>query len=171
MEKILGALILLFLCAVQVWAQDIIVKHNGEKLKVKVNYLTESGVAYSEPGVEGIRTVGKPEVERIIYQAGMVEMVSAKVDVRGEGDWEKVVVTFNPLDVTGLKKRGEVASSLGSNSDFHGRKGGSRKEMDRVKRNAASLGGHIVYIKRVDAVNWDKEATGDIREMAVIYGY
>jgi len=48
-----------------VQGQDVIVKHNGSKLNVKVNYITESAVVFTDTEHDNTSKLGKAEVEKI----------------------------------------------------------------------------------------------------------
>lgn len=62
-----------------------------------------------------------------------------------ESDWEKVIVTRNSDDVTGLKRAGDVSAET---SRLYGKQSKLRKETTiKIKKEAAKLGASIVLIQ------------------------
>ncbi|WP_254411498.1 hypothetical protein [Dyadobacter diqingensis] len=148
-------------------AQDIIVKHNGSKLEAKVNYVTESVVVYTSPGENSSGKLGKAEVEKIIYKSGRVELISQKIVVNGHDDWKKIVLTSNPLSVVGLIKKGEIKVKSGRES--HGTASFDSKEVEKMKKQAADMGAHVILVNGYDGRIEPSEHNK--MEVVVAYGY
>lgn len=161
---------LLTLFAYSAFSQDTIYKHNGEKLNVKVRYLTESKVIYGLAGDSKSYFIGRPEVEKIVYESGYLQSVTRKVQVQGVKDWKNVVITYNQFDVVGLTKKGEIKSDYGDKSEVR-KKAVDTKEAEKIQKTAAALGGHIVYVKRESASAVHKEETAEEASNVVVYGY
>lgn len=147
-------------------AQDVIVKHDGEKLNVKVNYVTESIIVFTDPLDSHSYKLGKAEVEKIVYKSGRVEPISNKVEVHGKKDWEKIVVTSNPLSVVGLIKKGEI--HIKSAHQINGLSNIESRDVEKMKKQAAEMGAHVIVLNGYDARN-ESLKTND--QIVVAYGY
>jgi hypothetical protein len=135
-------------CFQLAFAQDIIVRHSGSKVEAKVNYVTESVVVYTIPGESNSWKLGKAEVEKIIYRSGRVELISQKIVINGHDDWEKVILTSNPLSVVGLVKKGEIKVKTGRES--YGAASFESKEIEKMKKLAADMGAHVILVNGYD---------------------
>ncbi|MBE9460844.1 hypothetical protein ACFP1I_20100 [Dyadobacter subterraneus] len=162
-------LIVLIMCCIStqfVFAQDLIVKHDGAKLNVKVNYVTESIIVYTDPANSHSDKLGKAEVEKIVYKSGRIEPISDKIEVHGKKDWEKIVVTSNPLSVIGLIKKGEI--HVKSVHQIHGISNIESKDVEKMKKQAAEMGAHVIVLKGYDA---RQESIKNNDQVVIAYGY
>ncbi|MEO6685837.1 MAG: hypothetical protein ABIN24_07725 [Dyadobacter sp.] len=161
-------LIFVISCVVSrvVSAQDIVFKHDGEKLNVKVNYVTESIIVFTDPVDSHSAKLGKAEVEKIVYKSGRIEPISNKVEVHGKKDWEKIVVTNNPLSVVGLVKKGEI--HVKSDHQIHSISNIESREIEKMKKQAAEMGAHVIVLNGYDARN---ESFKTNNQVVVAYGY
>lgn len=148
-------------------AQDIIVKHNGEKLNVKVNYMTESAIVFTINGEAKSDIIGKAKVEKIIYKSGREEPITQKVEVHGKKDWDKIVVTRNPLYVVGLAKKGEIHIKPGK--ELHGIVSYGESDVENMKKQAAAMGAHVIVLDAYDARH-QASIKGNDRTV-IAYGY
>lgn len=162
-------ILLVVICCITtrfVSAQDLIVKHDGEKLNVKVNYVTESTIVFTNPGDSHSAKFGKAEVEKIVYKSGRIEMISDKVEVHGKKDWEKIIVTSNPLSVVGLIKKGEI--HLKSAHRINGILNIESRDVEKMKKQAAEMGAHVIVLSSYDA---RQESIKSNDQVVVAYGY
>jgi hypothetical protein len=158
------------LCSISVTfacAQDLIVKHDGQTLSVKVNYLTESNIVFTTPGETDADQVGKAEVEKIIYKSGRTELISKKVEIHGIQDWQKIVLTNNPLSVVGLTKKGEIHTKVSKNVSSMASY--EPRDVEKMKKQAAGMGAHVIVLGGYDA-NHESRSTGSER-VVLAYGY
>ena len=158
------------LCSISVKfarAQDLIVKHDGHTLSVKVNYLTESNVVFTIPGGTDADQVGKAEVEKIIYKSGRTELISKKVEIRGIEDWQKIVLTNNPLSVVGLTKKGEIYTKASKNVSSMASY--EPRDIEKMKKQAAGMGAHVIVLGGYDANNHPRSVGSE--RVVVAYGY
>ncbi len=149
-----------------VFGQDLIVKHDGEKLNVKVNYVTESIIVYTDPADSRSYKLGKAEVERIVYKSGRMEPISQKVEIHGKKDWEKIVVTNNPLSVVGLIKKGEI--HIKSAHQIYSLSNIETRDVEKMKKQAAEMGAHVIVLNGYDA---RAELTKKSDQILFAYGY
>lgn len=157
---------LCFLSISFVSAQDLIVKHDGGKLNVKVNYMTESAIVFTINGETDSDMIGKAKVEKIIYKSGRVEPITEKVEVHGKKDWEKIIVTRNPLYVVGLAKKGEI--HVKSGKELHGIVSYGDSDVENMKKQAASMGAHVIVLEAYDA----RRQSDNLNDRTVAaYGY
>jgi sRNA-binding regulator protein Hfq len=93
---------------------DKIHKHNGEIVDGKVLRLEEYTIVFVYDGEEAENTIGKYAIEKIVYgKSGRVEEVTDKIVVKGEDDWEKVVILEDKSYIAGLKKGDEIRGKTG----------------------------------------------------------
>ena len=136
--------ILLFaalLTATSIFAQvDVITKHSGEIVKGKVVRVDEYTVVFKYDGEDAENTIGKYAIEKIVYgKSGRVEEVTEKIVVKGEDDWEKVVILEEKSYIAGLKKSGEVRGKTGL-INFQTGNTGDKKAEKKLKMAAAAIG-------------------------------
>ena len=140
MKKILlvGALILgLNVAHAQL---DVITKHNGENVSGKVVKLEEYTIVFKYDGEDAENTLSKYAVEKIVYgKSGRVENVTDKIEVKGEEDWEKVVILEDKGYAAGLKKGEEVRGKTGL-INYHTGNTADRKAEMKLKKAAAIVG-------------------------------
>lgn len=134
-------------------AQDVIQTHKGDSLNVKVVSVGENSITYSYPNETATNTIGNASVLRIIFASGREQFISKKVFIGSEESWENVVISNNPADVVGLRRVGDVKGKAGGYWGMRTVKGADRKATERIKREAAKMGAHIVFIL-------EKETTG-----------
>ncbi|MCF2444779.1 hypothetical protein L0657_12495 [Dyadobacter sp. CY345] len=166
MNRYLFAIVIILSSFKLVHGQDIIVKHDGSKLNGKVNYITESTVVYTEPENSNTSKLGKAEVEKIIYKSGRIEPISQKVEIHGQEDWQKIILTTNPLLVVGLMKKGEIKVKSGRQG--HGMANFESHDMEKMKKQAAGMGAHVLV---VDGYDGRAEFSNQKTETVVAYGY
>lgn len=166
MDRCLLFIAVFFCCLTSVEAQDVIVRHNGPELHGKVNYVTESMVVYTVADEKKTSNLGKAEVEKIIYKSGRVEPISQKVEIHGQEDWDKIMVTSNPLLVVGLKKKGEI--KVKSDRQAHGMATFESRDLEKLKKQAAGMGAHVVV---VDGYDGRMKPGNQKTETVSAYGY
>lgn len=72
---------------------DKIYKHTGETVLGKVIKLEEYTIVFQYDKEDAKNTIGKYALEKIVYgKSGRTEVVSQKIIVAGEDDWQKVVI-------------------------------------------------------------------------------
>ncbi|PWG80432.1 hypothetical protein [Pararcticibacter amylolyticus] len=116
---------------------DQLVKHNGEKLEVKVIRVGETTVIFKYPGEEAEQTVSKFAVSYINYSSGRKEEISEKIEISGKDDWEKVEVLTDKSQIVGLKK-GEAVKGKTSGLLSYNTAGSADKKASRRIREAAA---------------------------------
>jgi hypothetical protein len=134
-------------------SQDIIHTHKGDSLNVKVVSVGENSITYSFPNETATNTIGNAAVLRVIFASGREQYISKKIFIGGEGSWENVTISNNPADIIGLRRVGEVNGKAGGYWGMRTVKGADKKATERIKRDAAKMGAHIVFIL-------EKETTG-----------
>lgn len=168
MKKLVFAFLLLGFSA---FGQDVIYCHSGKQLRVKVTQVGENSISYSYYGESVVNTIGKPVVSRIRFESGRTEDISKLVDVSGRDGWENVIITNNPSDVVGLKRLGEIKSKAGGVWSLRTTKGSDRKATERIKRDAAELGGHVVYLQQHETKGRGFYSNPESFQSGVAYGY
>ena len=119
---------------------DVITKHSGEIINGKVLRVNEYTVVFSYEGEDAENTIGKYAIEKVVYgKSGRVEDITEKITVKGEADWEKVIILEEKSYIAGLKKGGEVRGKTGLINLQTGNTG-DKKADKKLKMAAAALG-------------------------------
>jgi len=119
---------------------DKIYKHNGEQVAGKVIKVEEYTIVFKYDGEDAENTISKYAVEKVVYgKSGRVEEVTEKIDIKGEDDWEKVVILEDKGYIAGLKKAEEVRGKTGLINYHTGNSGDKKAEM-KLKKAAAAIG-------------------------------
>jgi hypothetical protein len=145
MKKLL-ALSLFLLSSSLLFAQDKIVKHTGDTLRVKVIRVTDAVINYRFEGEDAEQQIGKLAVKKIVYSSGRNEDVSEKIVVTGKEDWEKVLIVTDKEMVVGLKKGEEIRGKTSGVAGFHTAGSADKKAMKKLMEAAAEAGVPIVLI-------------------------
>ena len=126
---------------------DAMVKHSGEKLEVKVIKVGETTIAYKYPGEDAEQTIGKFAVASIVYgTSGRKEVISEKIVVSGKGDWEKVQILTDKVQVLGLKKGEEVRGKTSGMLSYNTAGSADKKATKKIKEAAAEDGAPFVLM-------------------------
>lgn len=136
------------LFALTVFSQnDKLMKHNGEKLEVKVLKVGETTITYKYPGEDAEQTIGKYAVASIVYgTSGRKEEISEKIVISGEDDWEKVQILTDKAQVIGLKKGEDVRGKTAGMYSFNTAGSADKKATRRIKEAAAKMGAQFVLL-------------------------
>jgi len=125
---------------------DQVYKHDGSVLKGKVVRLDEYTITFIYDGEDAENVVSKYAIEKIVYgKSGRVEEVTDKIVIKGEDDWEKVVILEDKAYIAGLKKAGEVRGKTGL-INFQTGNTGDKKAAKKLKMDAAKLGCPFVLL-------------------------
>jgi hypothetical protein len=141
-------LTLTLMVSVPAMSQDIISTHTGADMQVKILAVNENSISFAYSGETVTNTIGKAAVSKVKYASGREELISEKVNVTGEEGWKNVVITNNPNEVVGLKRRGEVKGKAGGYWGVRTTKGADKKATERIKKDAVEMGAHVVYIQQ-----------------------
>jgi hypothetical protein len=146
---LLAVLFLLF--TVQSFAQekktDTIIKLDGESLIVLVSAIGEKEITYTYPNESISNVISKNLVKEIQFASGRSQKFSEKVIINGEQDWEKVHITTLESDIAGLVRKGEVKAKAAGGSTLSNQKNIDEKATMKLKKEAAAMGAHIIFIQ------------------------
>lgn len=136
------------LFSLAVFAQnDQMVKHNGEKLDVKVIKVGETTITYKYPGEDAEQTIGKYAVASIKYGgSGRKETITQKVVVNGKSDWENVVILTDKSQVLGLKEGEAVRGKTSGLISYQTAGSADKKATRKIKEAAAEDGAPFVLM-------------------------
>jgi hypothetical protein len=139
---------------------DKITKANGETIEVSIKKVTDTEVEFSFINEDLLQTISKSKISQITYKSGRIEKYRDIVFINGENDWEQVVLTTIEADVAGLTRVSEVT---GKHSILYGGQTKLRSvATEKIKREAAKLGCHIVFIQS------DKFAMTPINNVSIV---
>jgi sRNA-binding regulator protein Hfq len=139
MKKILIVALLSFSAMLSAQV-DKIYKHNGEVVDGKVTRVEEYTIVFKYDGEDAENVIGKYAIEKIVYgKSGRVEMVTDKIVVKGEQDWEKVVILEEKSYIAGLKKVDEIRGKTGL-INYHTGNTADKKAEKKLKMAAAAMG-------------------------------
>lgn len=126
---------------------DVMVKHSGEKLEVKVLKVGETTIAYKYPGEDAEQTIGKYAVANITYgTSGRKEVISEKIIISGKDDWEKVEILTDKNQVIGLKQGEAVRGKTSGLLSYNTAGSADKKATKKIKEAAAEMGAPFVLM-------------------------
>lgn len=149
---------------------DQLILLNGEVLAVEIIEITEREVTFAYPNEDINFTKSKNSISEIVYSSGRREKVSERIIISGDADWQKVILTDIPEDVEGLAKKGELFVKSTATTIFSGSAKIDAKSTMKIKKAAAKLGAHIVYLQ---TQNFDRgfRKTNRSTKSGIAYGY
>jgi hypothetical protein len=166
-------------------AYDKIVTYSREVFVGKIYNITFSDVRYFIPGSGEITTLAKSLVSQILYADGRRDVFialedrsvkqknlvdTARIIVKTQKDWMKVIVTEDPLLVAQLKPYGKLKASYEAETGNTGNEDLMRQAGIILKKRAALLKAHCVLVETKFFV----KSYGDLPKVevtAVAYGY
>ncbi|MGK2863711.1 MAG: hypothetical protein ACSLE0_17390 [Chitinophagaceae bacterium] len=126
---------------------DVMIKHNGEKIDVKVVKVGETIIAFKYPGEDAEQTIGKFAVASIKYgTSGRKEVISDKIIISGKNDWEKVQILTDKVQVLGLKQGEEVRGKTSGMLSYNTAGSADKKATKKIKEAAAEDGAPFVLM-------------------------
>jgi len=146
MKKLLFVLMAAIFSAAAFAQNDVMQKHSGEKLEVKVLKVGETTVSYKYPGEDAEQTIGKLAVASITYGSGRKEVISEKVIVSGKGDWELVQILTDKSQVLGLKAGESVRGKTSGMLSYNTAGSADKKATRKIKEAAAEAGAPFVLM-------------------------
>lgn len=177
-EKIMkttASLLIFGLLSIGAFAQDTIVKLNRQQVNAKVMEVTETEIKFKYPTEDLVNSVSKNQVQEIRFASGRTQPISSKVEILTEEDWPKVQVTTLEGDVAGLVKLGEVRAKANGATAFSNAAKVDERATEKLKREAARLGAHIVLIQSKTVRGSDYSHFGSTAarsvQTGIAYGY
>jgi len=131
---------------------DSLFLHNGLPLAVNIIRIDAFTIGYQLQGSAIDRAISRYAVSHISYKNGKTEFVSAKVEVNGEEDWDKVILLEDKSEIAGLQRKSDV---IGHNAflSLHTPNTANSKAIINLKREAAKL--HCPFV----LLNFDRESS------------
>lgn len=166
-----------FLSLAQDVKLDKIVKLNNETLSVHVVTVGEQNISFTYPNETVVNTLSKNQIKEIDFASGRVQAITERVTITGEQDWEKVLITTLESDVSGLVRKGELRAKATGGSTFSNQANIDARATEKLKKQAAKIGAHIVLIQ---SQNTQRASFGNVGQMGqgpsslkqgVAYGY
>ncbi len=148
---------------------DTIYMLGRKKLVVNVKNVSSASVRYSEPGSKETITVGRKQIQKVIFSNGRKEVFNKPVMMMvEEGDWKTVIITDRKNDVEGLYELGNVESN--SSAGSRSAKSAKKSAMIRLQKKAARLGGMIVLVTKEESIGgFGEPPTFEVKGIA--YGF
>jgi len=147
MKKITLSLLTVLFALAAFSQNDKMIKHNGEKIEVKIVKVGETLITFKYPGEDAEQTIGRFAVANITYgTSGRKEEISEKIAVSGEDDWEKVQILTDKSQVLGLKKGEDVKGKTAGFISYNTAGSADKKATRRIKEAAAKLGAPFVLM-------------------------
>ncbi|HRO70975.1 MAG TPA: hypothetical protein PK951_11365 [Chitinophagaceae bacterium] len=148
MKKLLMVLVAGFISLAAIsQTNDIMQKHAGEKLEVKVIKVGETTITFKYPGEDAEQTIGKYAIASITYGgSGRKEAISEKIVVMGKGDWESVQILTDKSQVLGLKEGESVRGKTSGLLSYNTAGSADKKATREIKEAAAEMGAPFVLM-------------------------
>jgi hypothetical protein len=150
---------------------DTIFRLNKEIITCKVVSITEKEVIYSFQGETLTNTLSKNQIKEIHFSSGRIQKISEIIDIKGEDDWGKVQITNIESDISGLVKKGDVSGRANSFGGFSTEDAMKRKAEMKIKKQAAALGAHIVFIKSYQSNQNTEISSARASISGIAFGY
>ncbi|MFT3884854.1 MAG: hypothetical protein QM724_05315 [Flavobacteriales bacterium] len=136
---------LMFLAQVS-FGQDRIITHANDTIHCKMIEVQEGGVKFKYPNEEALTSISKNVVHKVIFSSGREQVISEKVIVKDENDWEKVQITNLESDVVGLKRVQTFTEKAKSATAMTSQGKVEKRTIEKLKKAAAKAGCHVVLI-------------------------
>ena len=147
MKKMIFTLIAGILSLMTFAQNDLMLKHSGEKIDVKVLKVGETTISYKYPGEDAEQTIGKFAVASITYGTSKrVEVISEKIIVTGKDDWEKVQILTDKTQVLGMKQSVEVRGKTSGMLSYNTAGSADKKATRKIKEAAAENGSPFILM-------------------------
>lgn len=154
-----------------VFGQDTVMKLSGEKVICKINKSFTNKIEFSYPNETALNVLPKSLIQYIIYSSGRKEEVNSLIDISGEEGWKKVQVTFNPEDVEGLVKLGEIRAKSNNAFSFNDVSGVDKKASEKIQKEASGLGAHVILLLQNSTKGVSYGSAAQSFKSGVAYGY
>ena len=131
------------------FAQDKVVLRDSTVLNVYVVEANEKSIFFTYPNESMKNEKTKNQIAYILYASGRREEFKQGIQVpviTNKDDWEKVVITSNREDVSGLEMVKSLTVSGGNGLRFSSAMSAKEKAIAKLKKNAAEKGCGIVLI-------------------------
>ena len=128
------------------FAQDKIVRHNGDTLKVKIVRATETSIEYRFIDEDAEQVIGRVAVKKLIYSSGRTEDITEKIVISGIEDIDKIQVVTDKALVVRFKKGDEIRGKNSGVAGFHTAGSADKKAMKKLLEGAAELGVPVILI-------------------------
>jgi len=160
---------------------DTIINQKNEKIVVHIKNSNEKEITFVYPLNTVLNTIRKSTLKEVIYSSGYKEIFiniasqetateEGQIIINGVEDWEKVNVTYDPVDIEGLVEKGVVkATAIGSKIKTPSYLLENNAAVV-IKKRTARLGAHIVLIKK-NKVNRSYGELPSAELEGIAYGY
>lgn len=147
MRKLICLFILLCI-TICTYGQDKVVLKDGTQLDVKVVESNEKEIIFTFPNEELRNKKSKSLIDYILFASGRKEVCKSITipTIENEKEWEKVIVTTNREDVTGLQMQKSISVSAGNGGVFNSAEKAHEKAIEKLKKKVAKLQCGIVLI-------------------------
>jgi hypothetical protein len=164
---------------------DKIITFDREVYVVKINNITYSEVRFTYPSDDRVNSLNRSKISQILYSDGRRDVFiplddrivkeaklvdTARIIVKNQKDWMKVVVTENPLEVNNLVTKGNLKATYEAEMGNAGNDELMRHAGIILKKKAAALNAHCVLID----TKFFYKAYGDLPKVEVTgraFGY
>ncbi|KKN36665.1 hypothetical protein LCGC14_0771320 [marine sediment metagenome] len=152
-------------------AQDQILKLNGETVTCKVLEITDGSIKYKHLGEDLLNNISKNLIEEIVFESGRVEKFNKRIVVNGKDDWEKVQITNLESDIQGLIRGEEMMAKAASGWSTTGQGKMQKKAIDKLKKQAAEKGYHVVLLITTTGKGGHFGISGGAKSSVIGVGY
>ncbi len=147
---------------------DTIFTTSNERIICVINKVNDKEITFSYPQEAFDNVITTNQILKIHFSSGRVQTFNNRIEIQGEQDWEKVIITKNESDINGLVRKGEVKSSINTATwgTFSDMAKLTDKAYVKMKKQAAKMGAHIILC-------WSdqSEHRGNSAITGIAYGY
>lgn len=125
---------------------DVLFLLDGQK-EVSIKEVGLNSIKYSYPNEETVYTISRYQVTKIVFSSGREEVFESPIkEVNGLDDFERVFITYNPEDISGLEPMGELFSKATGVTTLSSINEVKNRALDKLKAEAAMIGANVVFI-------------------------
>jgi hypothetical protein len=143
-------------------AYDKVITFDREVFVGKIINISFSEVRFTYPLDQKIQTLSRSRVSQVLYADGRRDLFialddagvkqkelvdTARIIVKGQKDWMKVIVTENPVDVNNLMALGEIKTSYEGETGNMNNEELMRHAAITLRKKAAAMKAHCVLVE------------------------
>ncbi|HLD52906.1 MAG TPA: hypothetical protein VJA82_06365 [Sediminibacterium sp.] len=152
--------------------EDTLVLHNGNMIMGAVTSINHYTVSFKYTNENTEQQLSNFAIKQIQFESGRTQMITEKISIQGEEDWEKVIILEDKEQRTGLKR----ISDINAHTKFinlHTANSGNNKVTEKLKREAAKLNCPFILINfdRATVYNGLIKSWGAIQEIKKAFCY
>jgi hypothetical protein len=166
------SIVLIFFLQTGYALEDTLVLHNGNKIIGTVSSINHYTISFKYKNEKTEQQLSNYAIEKIQFESGRTQLITEKISIQGEEDWEKVIILEDKEQRTGLKRISDIHAHT-KFINLHTANSGNNKVTEKLKREAAKLNCPFLLINfdRATVYNGLIKSWGAIQEIKKAFCY